>query len=54
MCRPHWYLAPKHLRDRVWATWHSGAGVFSPAYRQAVGQAITAVQAATVTGEGPP
>jgi hypothetical protein len=46
MCRPHWYQVPKRLRDQVWAAWHSGAGVFSPAYRSAVGQAIAAAQAA--------
>ena len=53
MCRPHWYQVPKHLRDLIWATWRSGAGVLSPAYRHAVRQAITAVQVAVVTGQGP-
>ncbi len=54
MCRPHWYQVPKHLRDFIWATWRSGAGIFSPAYRQAVGQAVAAVQAATTRKEDPP
>ena len=45
MCRPHWYQVPKPLRDRVWATWRSGAGMFTPEYRQAVREAIAAVQA---------
>ncbi len=47
MCRPHWYQVPKQLRDQIWAAWRSGAGVLSPAYRQAVGQGVAAVQAAT-------
>jgi hypothetical protein len=29
MCRRDWYLVPKQLRDRVWATWHSGQGAAS-------------------------
>jgi hypothetical protein len=45
MCRPHWYQVPKLLRDRIWATWQSGAGALSPEYRQAVRDAVTAVQA---------
>jgi hypothetical protein len=24
MCRKHWYMVPKPLRDRVWATYVSG------------------------------
>ena len=50
-CRPHWYQVPKPLRDLIWATWRSGAGLSGPAYRQAVAQAVAAVQAA-VTGTG--
>jgi hypothetical protein len=45
MCRPHWYQVPKPLRDRVWVTWQSGAGAFSPEYREAVRQAVEAVLA---------
>ena len=29
MCRRHWNLAPKQLRDQVWSTWHSGRGAAS-------------------------
>jgi hypothetical protein len=47
MCRPHWYQVPKPLRDLIWATWRSGAGVLDPAYRRAIAQAVAAVQAAT-------
>jgi hypothetical protein len=47
MCRPHWYQVPKPLRDRIWATWRSGAGVFDPEYSDAVRQAIEAVEAKT-------
>ncbi len=41
MCRRHWNLVPKELRDRVWATWQSGHGALSPEHRHAVGAAIT-------------
>lgn len=44
MCRTHWYQVPKALRDRVWATWQSGAGAFRPEYRQAVRDAVHAVE----------
>jgi hypothetical protein len=44
MCRPHWYQVPKHLRDLIWATWGGGAGILDPEYRQAVRDAIAAVE----------
>jgi hypothetical protein len=47
MCRCHWYLVPKLLRDEVWATWRSGQGAFSPEHQEAVRIAITVCQAAT-------
>jgi hypothetical protein len=47
MCRDHWYLVPKPLRDQVWATWRSGEGVFSPEHREAVRMAIASCQAAS-------
>jgi hypothetical protein len=43
MCRRHWYAVPRWLRDRVWRTWHSGAGALSPEHRDAVLQALAAV-----------
>jgi len=46
MCRGHWYLVGKPLRDEVWATWRSGQGAFSPVHQEAVRMAITACQAA--------
>jgi hypothetical protein len=46
MCRGHWYLVPKQLRDRVWTTWRSGQGALGPEHREAVRLAITACQAA--------
>jgi hypothetical protein len=46
MCRAHWYQVPKQARDRIWSAWRSGAGLFTPAYRQAVDEAIAAVSAA--------
>jgi hypothetical protein len=44
MCRRHWYLVPRQLRDRVWATWLSGAGVLSTEHQEAVLMAIAACQ----------
>ena len=41
MCRRHWNLVPKELRDRVWATWQSGDGARSREHRHAVSAAIT-------------
>jgi hypothetical protein len=46
MCRRHWYHVPKPSRDRVWATWRSGTGVFTPAHRQAVSSALATASAA--------
>lgn len=46
MCRGHWYLVPKQIRDRVWATWRSGQGASSPEHQEAVRLAITACQVA--------
>lgn len=44
MCRSHWYLVPKQIRDRVWATWRSGQGAFSTEHLETVRIAITACQ----------
>jgi hypothetical protein len=46
MCRRHWYLVPKQVRDRVWATWRSGQGALSMEHLEAVCMAMTACQAA--------
>lgn len=27
MCHPHWFMVPKHMRDRVWATYRRGQEV---------------------------
>jgi hypothetical protein len=47
MCRSHWYLVPKQIRDRVWATWRSGHGAFSTEHLETVRMAITACQPTT-------
>jgi hypothetical protein len=49
MCRSHWYLVPKQIRDRVWATWQSGQRAFSPEHKEAVRKAIAACQAAVAS-----
>jgi len=38
MCRPHWYMVPITLRDRILATFRPGqtALTASPEYRQAL------------------
>jgi hypothetical protein len=46
MCRSHWYLVPKQIRDRVWATWRSGQGAHSVEHLESVRMAITACQPA--------
>ncbi|HEX9551842.1 MAG TPA: hypothetical protein VF983_01440 [Streptosporangiaceae bacterium] len=43
MCRSHWYMVPKELRDQVWATWRSGQGACSAEHRGAVHRAVIVV-----------
>jgi hypothetical protein len=43
MCRSHWYMVPKPLRDAVWNAWANGRGAGSPAHRDAITEAIEAV-----------
>ena len=50
MCRRDWYLVPKQLPDRVWATWHSGQGAASRGHQQAVLTAIAACRLARLPG----
>jgi hypothetical protein len=45
MCRRHWNLIPKRIRDRVWATWHSGQAATSREHQHAVSQAIAVCRA---------
>ncbi|HEX9066889.1 MAG TPA: hypothetical protein VF843_17395 [Streptosporangiaceae bacterium] len=47
MCRQHWYMVPKLMRDHVWATWRSGAAAHSSEHQDAVHAAVVAVLAAT-------
>jgi hypothetical protein len=42
MCRAHWHVVPRQLRDLVWATWRSGEGALSSEHLEAVRLAITA------------
>lgn len=43
MCRDHWYLVPRELRDEVWRT-HREHGVLSAEYSAARDAAIAAVE----------
>ena len=52
MCRRHWYMVPKAIRDAVWAEYRPGQEVRkdpSGAYLQVARQAIDAVSIAEVT-----
>ena len=48
MCRPHWYMVPKPLRDAVYDAYRGGLAGRSPAHRAAVTDAIGAVNAKLV------
>jgi hypothetical protein len=50
MCRRDWYLVPKQLRDRVWATWRSGQGAASGGHQETVLTAIAACRIARLPG----
>jgi hypothetical protein len=43
MCRPHWYMVPKPLRNAVWSAWADGDGAGTPAHSAAILAAIEAV-----------
>lgn len=43
MCRPHWYMVPRPLRAAVYEIYRNGLGAGSPAHREAVIEAIEAV-----------
>jgi hypothetical protein len=41
MCRTHWFMVPKQIRDRVWREWRIAPQ--SPEHVQAITNAISAV-----------
>lgn len=46
MCKRHWYMVPKHLRDAIWANYRPGQEVTkdpSSEYLEVAMQAIRAV-----------
>jgi len=46
MCRRHWFMVPKAIRDQVWATYRPGqcdSGLPSKEWHQAADEAIKAV-----------
>jgi len=43
MCKQHWYMVPKELRDQVWHTYRT-AGVLSDEYWEAREAAIHSVE----------
>lgn len=55
MCKRHWRLVPKALKDQVWATYRPGQEVDkqpSKSYLEAAKQAIRAVQAKELKSRG--
>ena len=45
MCRKHWYMVPKRLRDRIWATYRPGQEVDKEPSREYLNAAMEAVNA---------
>jgi hypothetical protein len=43
MCRPHWCMVAKPLRNAIWTAWANGLGAGTPAHRAAILAAIDAV-----------
>jgi len=43
LCRPHWHMVPKPLRNAVWVTWAGGAGEGTLAHCQAIRAALRVV-----------
>lgn len=46
MCKRHWYMVPKHLRDAIWANYRPGQEITkdpSSEYLEVAMQAINAV-----------
>lgn len=43
LCRTHWYMVPRALREAVYAAWANGIGAGSPSHRAACADAIEAV-----------
>lgn len=44
MCKRHWYMLPKRMRDRIWATYRPGQcndWQISPEYVDAAKEAVT-------------
>jgi hypothetical protein len=43
MCRPHWFMVPKPLRDDVWNAYAGGMGAGSEEHTDAIMAAVGAV-----------
>lgn len=55
MCRPHWYLVPKPLRDEIWRHYRPGQEIDkqpSAAYLAVAKRAIAAVAAKEANAAG--
>jgi len=45
LCRSHWFMVPKPLRDAVLNAWRGGLGAGSPEHAEAITAAVEAVNA---------
>lgn len=53
-CKPHWFALPKHLRDRIWATYRPGQEITktpSPAYLEAAREVQAWIKERAAKGE---
>lgn len=44
MCRQHWFMVPRDLRARLWATWNRGKGWGSKEHVTAMRACVHAVR----------
>lgn len=45
MCKRHWYMVPKELRDRIWATYRPGQEVTKDPSMEYLNTAMEAIKA---------
>jgi hypothetical protein len=44
MCRPHWFMVPKPLRDELWGAYRSTEGILGERYSKARDACIAAAE----------
>lgn len=53
MCKPHWHLVPKSIRDRVWIHWRARQQGRPGAAKLHMAAKTEAIAAATAAGDPP-